>query len=275
MLGAQRACQLSGGERLRCERTGAAAVVEGERAELTAEVGDVGGEGRRRTAAQRVEQRSVADQATGHPRDAGRAHLLGQLEAGGAVAHLPDPVERPVAEGGVAAAAQVKVPVPDAPGLEVAVRENVGLQAVIGIHPAQQRDSGVDLLDRSRRAHYAVCAGVQGRPRREVVDVDPDRRARMPQGTIKLPAQLTERRRNRRRAARGSGRARPRDCGAGRRGRGVLATAAPGEAEGGNPADQRPLQADSSSSEVWGPTQATESSSATPAATSRTSSIVT
>ncbi len=105
-----------------------AAVVVGERAELAAEVADVGGVARRGTTAGGVEQRLVADHLAGDALDPARAELTDELRRGGAEPAVPGPVERAVAERRVAAPLQVQVPVPDPAGAEVAGAEQPGLE---------------------------------------------------------------------------------------------------------------------------------------------------
>jgi hypothetical protein len=102
-------------------------VVVGQRRELAADVGDVGGEAGGGTAAPRVEQRRVADHRSRDARDPAGAQLMNELLGRRAVAAFPHGVEGAVAERRVTGTAQVQVPVPDTPGAEVPGAEHRGM----------------------------------------------------------------------------------------------------------------------------------------------------
>ena len=120
--------ELLGRERARVELLERRSVVVAERGQLPAEVGDVRAVRGGRPSAERVEQRGVADHPPGDSLDPVVGELAYQLARGGAIALLPVAVEAAVAERRIAAADQVKVPVPDAAGTEVAGADDFRLE---------------------------------------------------------------------------------------------------------------------------------------------------
>ncbi len=276
------------------------AVVIGQRAELPAEVRHVGQVVGHQPAPLAVEHRLVGEDLAGDARDAAPDELLGELVGGGAVAELPDVVERRIPERRIAAAAQVEVSVPDAVALRPGAEQR-RVQAGVGPQLDHQRRGRPQLLHRRRRA---LDVGAQ--PVELVVGVEVvDQRAALRAGLIHAPCSAPTgggprwedsggrwprvvssagswaRRRVGARLRLG-GRD---DGGAGVELRVVVAGVAQGahqaqrdrrrQEDQHQPCGKPASQAVSSSSTVWGPTTAIDSSSAMPAATSRTSSKVT
>ena len=150
--------QLLGGERARARAAGRRAVVVGERAQLAAEVGDVGREAGRRAAAaaSNSDASPITEPVT--RRIPCAASCATSCDGGRPVALLPDLVEGAVAERRVAAAAQVQVAVPDAArGRGGRCRAPWCAAGRSGPSSRQQRDRRVELLDRGRRALDVVA----------------------------------------------------------------------------------------------------------------------